>query len=282
MFYCSKSMQIFCKTLTGKVFTLVVDSSVTIEDLKLQIQEKEGIQPSEEHLFFSGCILEDGKSLADYNVLPESTIHLVLRLGGPIVFLRTLTGNTLELCECPCCCHVKEIKTSIVECTGIPRDQQHITFHGSELEDEEKLLSDYNIKVYDTLHVRYQLRGDMQIYYIRTLEGNITALQVDPSYTIQNVKLRIEGREGIPEHKQKLYCGKSLDDKCTLLECGIDNESTLHLVVECSITIYVRNATGSNIRLKVNPNDTVQDMMTIIQDEVGVSLDQQRITFAGK
>jgi len=255
-----------------KIVALDVKSTDTIDQIKSQISALEGIDSSQQALFFAGNQLEKDNRLADYNIMANSCVDLYVTDGMQISVSIPSVGKTIKL-NLTKSQSVADVKAVIEQKGGIPLDEQILMYGCQKLEDN-KLLSQCGLSNGHTLLVLVCPTDKLHISVDVDGERTIN-LDVKSWYTVADVKLLIQTLEGALARTQILSTEVGghfivLKDTKTLQSQHVKNNDILTLHMDRTVQFFVRTLEGETLTMMLNLSDTTKDVMKKIEERLPI------------
>ena len=181
-------MKIIIETLTQKTFELEVEPNDTIENVKEKIQDKEGIPPDQQILRLGYKVLEDEKTIEDYNIKKGDTLILQLKIRGCSLtsIYVNVNGNITYMRIC-ICGNVKHIKEQIQDKLGIKAEFQQLSLEGKILDDDNVTTKSLNLKPYSIIELT-NLENDNNLDYKEKYKNQLEQLK-NMGYNDENTNL---------------------------------------------------------------------------------------------
>jgi len=273
-------MKIKMKTFQGDKFMLPVEQSDTVQSIKDRILEKKGIPSKDQILTFNDERLSDpSMTLVECGIVHMDRINVEEHMKVLVKDDTKNGGGKMYTFYAEESYPIIKIAEMIAKDVGIPQEKQLMSYKEAMIEEKDMntTLKDYGIK-HKTTILLVQM-----IINIKTFQGDTFALSVEPTFTLQSIKDRVEEMKGIPLKDQVLlFDDKRLNDlDMTLVDCGMEHMDTLTIDEHMKIIVKddTNNGGGKTYTFYAEEKYPVGKIADMIADEVGIPKKKQLLSF---
>ena len=268
VFFLRRFKNISVKTIFGKILNINVKPSDTIEIIKQKIKDEEGLDPTQIHLFYNKMLLNNDKTLLDYNFSSQSILKIVPK---GIIQIENLNGKIIDI-EAKHSDSIETIKEKIKYKEGYNPTLFQL-FYDEILLEDDKTLEDYDIS--SKFIIKMVQKGLLKINQI---DGKIINIEAKPFETIENIKEKIKEKEELPQCRCELiFKGKQLEDCKTLDYYKINERSLIHFKYYKIIEIMLNINGEKEINLFVESKDTMKKVKQKINKLEGIFPDRYKL-----
>lgn len=273
-----------------KTVALDVKCTDTVDQIKSKFSAIEGIDNSAQELFFAGIHLKNDDKLADYNITTNTSVDLHVTDGMQISVRIPSVGKTIKL-SVKKSNRVADVKAEIERKEGILMNNQILMYAGRQLQDNQKL-SECDLRDDQPLHVLVSPTDKLRVF-VNIRGERVVSLDVKSWYTVADVKLMIETREGLTACTQILTRTQSgvdvvLADSQTLQGQSVKNNDILMLkqndnvVLRQEVQVFFRTWEGKTLTMSLKMSNTTEEVMEKIEARLPIKQDVYYLCYRGR